>query len=537
MKRVQELNLGFNDAENYKRRENKKLFSEIFVKNKYLDELLKPSTYFLIGEKGTGKTAYSVYLSNNVYTDKISGINFVSQIRYIRETDYQKFIALKTQKHLQLSDYTSIWKVIIMLLFAKSIKKEEIDAMPFNKGMKMKVVINAIDEYYANAFSPEIISALEFIENDLKAAQLMSKHINIGTEVKTQTSRQESRFQINLMYIQQQFEKALSDLKLKQNHLIFIDGLDIRPGLIPYSDYLECVKGLANAIWSLNSDFFADIKDSKGRFRAICLIRPDIFNSLNLQNSTNKVRDNSVFLDWRTTYPDHRKSELFKLTDRLLGAQQIDCDLSLGEIWDFYFPFSFDSRSPERDVEPAFVEFLRLTYSRPRDMVTLLQIMQRQMIDSGNGDADTFNKMSFLSSSFQSDYSEYLMSSIKDQLAFYYSETDYDLFLNFFSYLKGRIDFNYDQYAQAYNEYQEYICKNLKDSIPEFVENQDKFLQFLYDTNIICYIEETNGLPLIRWCYRERSMSNINPKVRLNMSYRIHYGLAKALNVGNLKIK
>lgn len=78
MKSILDLNLGFGDAENYKQRENKELFNEIFVRNKYLDELLMPSKYFLIGEKGTGKTAYSVYLSNNNYKETIA------QIKYLR---------------------------------------------------------------------------------------------------------------------------------------------------------------------------------------------------------------------------------------------------------------------------------------------------------------------------------------------------------------------------------------------------------------------------------------------------------------------
>ena len=65
MKGILDLNLGFTDAENYQRRENKDLFNSIFVKNDFLDELMNSSTFFLIGEKGTGKTAYAVFLSNN----------------------------------------------------------------------------------------------------------------------------------------------------------------------------------------------------------------------------------------------------------------------------------------------------------------------------------------------------------------------------------------------------------------------------------------------------------------------------------------
>ena len=59
MKPVKELELGFADAENYKRRENKDLLNRVFIRDAHLDDLCEPNVSFLIGEKGTGKTAYS----------------------------------------------------------------------------------------------------------------------------------------------------------------------------------------------------------------------------------------------------------------------------------------------------------------------------------------------------------------------------------------------------------------------------------------------------------------------------------------------
>lgn len=235
MKKITELKLGFNDAENYRRKENKDLFNAIFVKNIFLDELMKPSSFFLIGEKGTGKTAYAVYLSNNLYQ------NTKSELKYIRETDYQKFISLKQKHHLELSDYESIWKVIILLLLSKSINIQEIEGNPFSKNKKFKSILDAIDEYYNYAFSPEILAALNLVENSRQAAELISKHLRAGGEQTTQTSFQESRFQVNLLYLQREFEKALSEIKTKIHHVIFIDGIDIRPGSIPYNEYLDCI--------------------------------------------------------------------------------------------------------------------------------------------------------------------------------------------------------------------------------------------------------------------------------------------------------
>ena len=92
MKSISDLQVGFADAENYKIRENKELFNSIFVQNEYLESLLSPSKYFLIGEKGTGKTAYAVFLQNNSFRGNIA------ELKFIDATDYQKFITLKTEK-------------------------------------------------------------------------------------------------------------------------------------------------------------------------------------------------------------------------------------------------------------------------------------------------------------------------------------------------------------------------------------------------------------------------------------------------------
>jgi hypothetical protein len=524
MKPINELKLGFSDAENYQRRENKDLFNDIFVKNEFLDQLLENSTFFLIGEKGTGKTAYSVFLSNNNYKES------VCQLKYLRETDYQKFVTLKKEKHLELSDYVSIWKVVLLLLLSKGIAKSELDHFPIRKTIKFNAIRNAIDEYYQAAFSPEIINVLTLVENSKLAAELISKHIKIASEEGTSTSFQESRFQLNLLYLENQFKDSFFELRLRQNHILFIDGIDIRPGSIRYEDYLECVKGLANAIWELDNDFFPTVRDSKGRMRIVLLLRPDIFVSLGLQNMTNKVRDNSVYLDWRTTYPAYRTSKVFELSDRLLSAQQDEL-IPFGACWDHYFPWKSKSSHPEREMDDSFIDFLRISYSRPRDLVTMVAFLQEEFKSKGRPANSSFFVEDFHSSDFQNKYSEYLMGGIRDQLSFYYDDADYQMFLRFFNFLENKAEFTFEEYVNAYRRFTEFILNNHKD-IPEFVESDDKFLQFLYDSNIVSYIEQTELEPLFRWCYRERSPSNISPKVKLGLKYRIHYGLHKALNVG-----
>lgn len=530
MKRYTELNLGFGDAENYRRRENREFLSRVFVKSNYLDQLCDDNIFFLIGEKGTGKTAYAVYLANNTHR------NTSALLTYIRETEYQQFVSLKQRNHLLLSDYTNIWRVIILLLLSEkiSLDRQEKSIFGFSRFRRLK---EAIDDYYVHAFAPEILQALSFVDRSSLSAKLLAQYAELGSKIEMETSFTENRFQTNLMFIRRQFEEALSEIKLKNSHILFIDGIDIRPSSIEYENYLECVKGLANAVWSINNDFFANIKDSKGRLRVVLLIRPDIFDSLNLQNQSNKVRDNSILLDWRTTYSEYRSSLLFRMADKLLSSQQSE-KLDFGEAWGQYFPYKVLSKAYYREdsdmYDHSFIPFLRYSLYRPRDIVTMLSILQENKKNK-NLAPIALTEDDFNDSSFKRQYSTYLLGQVRDHLSFYYSASDYESFMKFFQFLHGKTRFDYDMFCNAFGEMTKFLKKN-NIKIPAFLEATDEFLQFLYELNVICYIEdpveEMHHRPFISWCFRDRTISNISPKVKTGVRYEIHYGLTKALRTG-----
>lgn len=527
MLKIKDLNLGYSDAENYKRRENKELLNHLFIRNNALEKLCSPATTFLVGEKGTGKTAYAIYMVNNSYQ------NNASSIRYIRETEYQKFITLKKEKHLDLSDYCSIWKVIIYLLMAEQIYEKEGGNGFFKKFTKFQALHDAIQEYYVHAFSPEIIHALQFVKESKVAAELLSKYAKASGDISENITFSESRFQTNLLYIQKNLESAISSLNLEKNHLLFIDGIDIRPSTIPYDEYIDCIKGLANAVWEINNDFFPSIRDSKGRIRTVLLIRPDIYASLGLQNQNTKIRDNAVLLDWSTTYRDYRTSDIFFLSDKILKHQQKNKEeLALGDAWDHYFPYDTPKLMTEFEKHSSFVSFLRFALYRPRDIVTMLSMLQERYLETTKDESRAFNQGDFDDSTFRRNYADYLLGEVKDQLAFYYSDNDYESFLKFFEYLDGKNKFSYEDYMTAFDSHINFI-KESGEKMPRFMSSSHEFLQFLYDLNVISYFEETeSGKPFIHWCFKDRTYSNISPKVKTGLEYEIFYGMSKALNTG-----
>jgi len=354
----------------------------------------------------------------------------------------------------------------------------------------------------------------------------------LGASEKDKYTASESRFQANLFYIQRSFESALKQVRLASNHILFIDGIDIRPATIPYADYLECIRGLANAVWEVNNDVFPSAKGAGHRMRVVLLIRPDIFGSLGLQNLNTKGRDNSVFLDWRTEYTSSRSSELFRVVDHLLSYQQTG-PLAEGAAWDHYFPWNAPKFADAKGFMnwSSFVSFLRFSYYRPRDIITMLVVLQDIARESGK-DRSNFSYADFDNPIFRRRYADYLLGELKDQLTFYYSSDEYEVFLKFFEFLDGKYSFSHAEYLAAFDRFQVSIRPQTP-SQPRFMTTPATFLQFLYDLNVICYIEyPENDRPYFRWCFRERSYANISPKVKEGVNYEVFYGLGKALNVG-----
>lgn len=304
----------------------------------------------------------------------------------------------------------------------------------------------------------------------------------------------------------------------------------LRPSSIQYPQYLECIKGLANALWEVNNDFFPSIKGGGGRLRAVLLIRPDIFESLGLQNQNTKGRDNSVFLDWRTEDANHRNSDLFRVIDHLLASEQTD-KLEDGQAWDHYFPWNAPNVSEESPNPSSFLSFLRWSYYRPRDIVTMLSILQGMVKENGENTTH-FEYNSFDDPKFKRQYSDYLLGEIKDHLTFYYGPDEYEIFLKFFEVLNGKASFSYSEYLKAYERLRTSIDSKTQQT-PKFMATAPTFLQFLYDLNVIYYIERPKeDKPYVRWCFRERSYANISPKVKDGVDYQVFYGLYKSLNVG-----
>lgn len=502
------------DAIDYNTIEGQKALQRIFINNDNVGKIKSQRRYYIVGDKGTGKTAYALYLQGQ------SSEKQAYMIKNMQDTTYDVFVQLKKNNLLTISDYEDVWRVILLLLVCEEVRQNEDSGV---WGQKLKQVNRAIDEFYSNAFNPEIQYAINIVKESKAAVNVFSK---IDTEHAITMDADQQKMQIDLMYLEKKFKEALLETELKKEYILFVDGIDARPSSVEFEDYMECVKGLINAVWTLNTSVFA-MSNKQSQLKIMLLIRPDIFDKAGMHNMNNKIKNNTVMLEWKTSYAQFAKSGLFRIADQLLRTQQENYEsIPEGAAWNHYFPYCVYNYHTKSYSDNSFIYFLRYSFYRPRDIVAMMEAMRVTEKDKVAFSADTF-----FSQAVKQATSEYLLGEIRDNLSFYYENSDFDLFRRFFeNHLIGKMRnerFDYQYYCDCFADF---ISQFRSDAdVPYIFKERDSFLQLLYEQNIIAWIEEDRGCEYQKWYFKERTYSNIRPRIRTHCKYKIHTGIARAL--------
>jgi hypothetical protein len=175
----------FNDALNYRSRSQKQFFQKLFLRTDELNKILSPQVYFLMGEKGAGKTAYAVYLENNVVDDHRCKLTTMT------ETQYKRFIELKRQGKLAYSDYANIWRSMLLFVTGRMLVEKSKNVFHSLTG-KFSRIEKEIKMWSKNALNPEIESAFEAISSEAVSGKLKYEKIGeVGGEQKSQRTEKE----------------------------------------------------------------------------------------------------------------------------------------------------------------------------------------------------------------------------------------------------------------------------------------------------------------------------------------------------------
>jgi hypothetical protein len=518
-KKLNELQEPFNDAVNYRTRQEKEFFNKIFLRTDDLSECLKPNIYYLIGEKGSGKTAYAAYLENNDVEKARCKLSTMT------ETQYKRFIMLKRAGKLDYSDYANIWRPMLLNMVSQALISKSKGFLESFTG-KFDVIEEEIAKFNAASLNPEVEVAFEMVTEASAGATLGAEKIaQIDARVGAKETNKSELIKHHLLAVEVRSKHAISDLRLAKNHVLFIDGIDYRPEGIRYSDYLACVKGLGEAVWQLNTEFFANIRDSKGRIKVVLLVRPDVFHALNLYNSNSRLHDNSVFLSWSTTEQALRDSSLYAATGKYFSSQQTEPTSPLD---------AADHYLRGKETDHTFQRILRSSFHKPRDILTFIKISRRiSMNKLGLGDETQFPVDITRDADVTKEYADYLLGEIRNYSAFYMEANDFNLYLKFFQYLDGAGEFQYEAFSAAFRKFKNWI-RGEHVKATEYLRDSEALLQFFYDVNLIGYRENVGDKSnkFYHFSFRERSLNNLAPKIKTTGILMVGYGIGKALDIG-----
>lgn len=193
-KKVSELRTLSTNADDFNQPRNssdEKLFDKVFLKNEFYDLISNQNTYFIVGEKGSGKTAYAVYYCNN----KKKGI---AELNRVPPQMFYKFIGLKQRGQLENTPYHEIWENVIMMMILSYIKNDlekKIYKRIFYK-KKIERISSFIEKFHKNAYDPNFQAILDVVQSYTEkitaelSSKLTSPKINVGSLINGESGEQ-----------------------------------------------------------------------------------------------------------------------------------------------------------------------------------------------------------------------------------------------------------------------------------------------------------------------------------------------------------
>ncbi len=531
MKKIRDLRIGDIDAQYYLNNPDDPktdLFRRSFYRSTHLEKLHDPDTYFFIGEKGTGKTAYTAYTLLFMKDEfKAMSPNFTGD-------DFALFSEVSVEIGVKRSQYASLWNFVLATLLLSGAG----DHYEFKSNGAISEFLGAITDITLEVKIDTFERAIRLLSS---VDELFDSYCERASLPFSKQQRENAAHSFKLDKMIGDCLDELSEYDDAHQFCLFVDSFDVRPEQLDYSEYLEIVTGLCNGAWLLNA---RQLSKMQAAMKVVLMLRPDIFESVPLQNRSTKLAIHAHYIDWSTRYKSYRNSDIFKLTDYLLFVQQSESTkLMPGDSWNSYFPFRVWSRV-NKDGDNPFILFLRYSFYKPRDIVRYLELMHNAYSNDERGDRIAFSDDVFNDPDIRQQFSNYLLLEIQDQAQFYYSISEWQQFKDFNDgYLgnvinkKSRV-FDYESFATAHALFLD-ESKRKGSEIPETFRSADSLLQFMFDLNIIGYhvvkslknrdTGERYERTFTNWSFRQRSFANLKPKVPSGGSYVMHFGVAKAL--------
>jgi integrase len=307
-----------------------------------VQELEQGERAYVIGRKGTGKTAIAQYLqalsSHNVFSAPLSFKNFPFNALY----------ELKNDGFTAPNQYITLWKYLIYCNVAR--------LMAGNNAID-----GAIREKLTSLYSPEPLEYLARSVGKWTATDFNISILGNGGGAKGTVQKIETTWIERTAALEQVIAQHIDDSK----YIILFDELDedyrYMTDPVRYQNFTDLLTGLFKAVQDIKSIF----RTHRAKILPVVFLRDDIYSVL-LDPDKTKWDDAKIELDWNIS----RLKEL--LAFRISRAINKDCSqiLTFDQAWHMVFgdvQLTVGTRQRKRQTTLEYI--LKSTHLRPRDLI------------------------------------------------------------------------------------------------------------------------------------------------------------------------
>ncbi|NVZ95049.1 hypothetical protein HX821_11615 [Pseudomonas sp. B6001] len=327
-----------------------------FYHVKEVDQIAKGDKYFIIGRKGSGKTAISEFFNRqskyNVFSEKLSFKNFPFNELYSRNN----------KKYTAPNEFISIWKYLIYSTICRLMLKNQ-------------------------SIDPEIRKELETIYGDdtplnRRVGRWVNKEFGLSLfglslKVARQHSVPQEEWTQNVDYLEDVIAKYAGD----STYYVLFDELDEDYRDIveqeQYKQYKSLITSLFKAVQDVRSSLSAQ---GATKVFPVIFLRDDIYEIVQ-DSDKNKWGDFRLDLNWDVD--KIKKVMAFRISRAIdpLGKHPLPFDIA----WSKVFGEKKIGVGTKRDKNKitTFDFIARSTFLRPRDFVSYLQNCAQQALEEG----------------------------------------------------------------------------------------------------------------------------------------------------------
>lgn len=372
-----------------------------FIDNQYKKSLLEENKYFVIGRKGTGKSALYNWLHTNQVKDSIMVTN-----KSFNDFPFEKLLQLSDDEFSKPNQYQSIWKNIIFSELANLIVCDQSNPID-EDSIELKKYIEHVFGSNLTDLHKEITRKVRKTSDSI-GYNSTRKGFEQGVEVDLYDGYK------NLTKINERLKILLSSYLKRhetKQYIIQFDQLDDNYTIfVNNTSYIQCIISLFKSIYQINQSFRMD----RIPVKVIAYLRSDIFNQFNKYDPESSRWEQYVLkLNWSIINKnDWYDSDLLKLLNARINNSipSLDVKSSFHKIFNKHLLKLNANRRRNKPGEDVFKYLVHRTFQRPRDLIQFCIKIQSEVKATNSFTFQTiFNA--------EKEYSLWLLGEIENEIA------------------------------------------------------------------------------------------------------------------------